>query len=84
VRHLPAHQPPARGVRLLLLLCRDWAGAIDVFLRLHAAGVLWAPTTSPVAALPHSGGDIHSLLRDVHLGVAVGHPIPDVPHAAVV
>jgi hypothetical protein len=52
-RHLPARQPSARGLRLLLLLRGGWAGAAGV-LPLHAAGVLRAPVAAPVTALPRS------------------------------
>jgi hypothetical protein len=62
VWQLPAHQPPARGVHLLILLRRGWASAVGVLLPLHAVGILWAIVVAPVAALPHSGGDLHPLL----------------------
>jgi hypothetical protein len=74
--HPPAHQPLARGVHLLLLLCRDWAGAAGVFLPLHVVGVLRAPAVAPFAALPHSSGDLHPLLQDVCFHAAIGLLVP--------
>jgi hypothetical protein len=72
------------GIHLLFLLRDGWAGATGVLLSLHIARILWAPVAAPIATLPHSGGDLHPLLQDVHLRAAVGHLVLDVPHAAVV
>jgi hypothetical protein len=59
--HPPAHQPSARGVHLLFLLHRDWASAANVFLPLHATGVLWSPAATPATTLTHSSGDLRPL-----------------------
>jgi hypothetical protein len=67
--HLPAHQSSTRRVCLILLLCHSGAGAVSVHLPLQTTGVLWAPATSSVAALPHSSGDLHPLLCVVCLCV---------------
>jgi hypothetical protein len=83
-RHLPAHQPSARRVHLLHLLCRGWAGAVGVLLPFHFAGVLRPPAATPIAALPHSGGDLHLLQQDICLRAAIGHSVPTVPHVAMV
>jgi hypothetical protein len=39
-----------------------WASVIGVLLPLHATGVLWALAAAPIAALPHSGGNLYPLL----------------------
>jgi hypothetical protein len=84
VWHLLAHQPSTRRVHLLLLIRHGWAGATGVLLPLHATGILWAPATTLVVTLSHSGGNLHPLMRDVHLCAAIGQPILAVPHVAVV
>jgi hypothetical protein len=79
-----ARQPLARGIHLLLLLCRGWAGTTGALLPLNVAGVLRALVAAPIAALPRSGGDLHPLLRDVRLRAAIGNLVPDVPRVALV
>jgi hypothetical protein len=45
--HLPACQPLAKGVHLLLLQHHGWAGAAGVLLPLHTAGVIRALAVPP-------------------------------------
>jgi hypothetical protein len=83
LRHRLALKPPARRVCFLCLLCCSRSHTAGILLPPHAAGVLWAPASAPVAALLCFGGDLHPLLWDVRQGKAIDSPLPAIPCGAL-
>jgi hypothetical protein len=83
LRRRLALEHPARGVRLLCLLCCSRSRAAGIFLPLHAGGVLWAPASAFVATLLRLGGDLCPPLRDVHRRAAINPPLLAIPRAVL-